>query len=182
MSRIGKKLITIPDGVEVKIEQNLVKIKGSKGELKLEIHPLVKVAIKDKEIVLDVANHDDKNEKSLWGLFNRLINNMVIGVTKGFEKKLEVVGVGFRVALQGQKLVLNLGFSHQVEFVLPQGITGSVEKNIITLNGIDKYLIGETAAQIRRLKKPEPYKGKGIRYFGEVVKKKVGKAAAKASS
>lgn len=182
MSRIGKKPITIPQGVDVKIEKDLVTVKGPKGELKLEIHPLIKVAIKDNEIILDVAKHEDKNEKSLWGLFNRLINNMVIGVTKGFEKKLEVVGVGFRVALQGQKLVLNLGFSHQVEYILPQGITGSVEKNIITLTGIDKQLLGETAAQIRRIKKPEPYKGKGIRYFGEIIKKKVGKAVVKSGS
>jgi large subunit ribosomal protein L6 len=182
MSRIGKKPIAIPQGVDVKIENTLVTVKGPKGELKLEIHPLVKVAIKDNEIILDVADQDDKTEKSLWGLFNRLINNMVIGVTKGFEKKLEVIGVGFRVALQGQKLLLNVGFSHQVEYILPQGILGSVEKNIITLTGSDKQLLGETAAQIRRIKKPEPYKGKGIRYFGEVIKKKAGKTVAKSGS
>jgi large subunit ribosomal protein L6 len=182
MSRIGKKPIAIPNGVEVKIEKDLVKVKGPKGELKLTIHPVIKVEIKDNQIILTVADQEDKNEKSLWGLFNRLINNMVIGVTEGFTKKLEVVGVGFRVALQGQKLVLNLGFSHQVEFVLPQGISGSLDKNTIILTGIDKYLLGETAAQIRRIKKPEPYKGKGIRYVDEVVKKKVGKAAAKGSS
>jgi large subunit ribosomal protein L6 len=182
MSRIGKKPIVIPSGVEVKIEKDLMKVKGPKGELKLAIHPVIKVEIKDNQIILTVANQEDKNEKSLWGLFNRLINNMVIGVTEGFTRKLEVVGVGFRVALQGQKLVLNLGFSHQVEYVLPQGISGSLEKNTIILTGIDKYLLGETAAQIRRIKKPEPYKGKGIRYVDEVVKKKVGKAAAKGSS
>jgi large subunit ribosomal protein L6 len=182
MSRIGKKPIVIPSGVEVKIEKDLMKFKGPKGELKLAIHPVIKVEIKDNQIILTVANQEDKNEKSLWGLFNRLVNNMVVGVTEGFTKKLEVVGVGFRVALQGQKLVLNLGFSHQVEYVLPQGISGSLEKNTIILTGIDKYLLGETAAQIRRIKKPEPYKGKGIRYVDEVVKKKVGKAAAKGSS
>jgi large subunit ribosomal protein L6 len=182
MSRIGKKLIAIPNGVEVKIDKDVVKVKGPKGELTLTVHPLVKVEIKDKQIVLNVTNQEDKTEKSLWGLFNRLINNMIIGVTAGFEKKLEVVGVGFRVALQGQKLVLNLGFSHQVEYVLPKGISGSVDKNTIILTGIDKYLLGETAAQIRRIKKPEPYKGKGIRYVDEVIKKKVGKAAAKSSS
>lgn len=180
MSRIGKKLITIPDGVDVKIEGNLIRVKGPKGELKLELHPLVTAQIKDKQISVTVTNQDDKMEKSLWGLFNRLINNMIVGVTKGFEKKLEVIGVGFRVAISGQKITLNLGFSHPVEFVLPQGISGLVEKNIITLTGIDKYLLGETAAQLRRIKKPEPYKGKGIRYANEVVKKKVGKAAAKA--
>lgn len=179
MSRIGKKPIAIPAGVDVKIEKNLITVKGPKGELKLEIHPLIRVAVKDNEIILDIADQEDKTEKSLWGLFNRLINNMVIGVTAGFEKKLEVVGVGFRVALQGQKLLLNVGYSHQVEYILPQGISGSVEKNIITLTGSDKYLVGETAAQLRRIKKPEPYKGKGIRYFGEVIKKKAGKAVVK---
>lgn len=181
MSRIGKIPIAIPDGVEVKLEKNLMKVKGPKGELQLVIHPMVKVAIKDKEIVLEIANQEDKTEKSLWGLFNRLINNMVVGVTTGFEKKLEVVGVGFKVAVQGQKLILNVGFSHPVEYTLPQGISGTVEKNVITLAGIDKQLVGETAAQIRRIKKPEPYKGKGIRYSDEVIKRKVGKAAAKAS-
>lgn len=181
MSRIGKKLIPIPAGVEVKIEKSLVKVKGPKGDLKLELHPLVKVEIKDNNIVVDVGNQEDKNEKSLWGLFNRLINNMIIGVTNGFEKKLEVVGVGFRVALQGQKLTLNLGFSHPVEFVLPAGISGSVDKNIITLLSKDKYLLGETAARIRRIKKPEPYKGKGIRYAGEIIKKKAGKTVTKSS-
>lgn len=182
MSRIGKKLIAIPNGVEVKIEKGLVKVKGPKGELTLDIHPLVKVEIKDNQISLNVEHQDDKNEKSLWGLFNRLINNMVVGVTEGFVKKLEVVGVGFRVAIQGQKLVLNLGFSHPVEYILPKGITGTVDKNTIILAGNDKYLLGEIAAQIRRIKKPEPYKGKGIRYVDEIIKKKAGKTATKGSS
>jgi large subunit ribosomal protein L6 len=181
MSRIGKKPLAIPAGVEVKIEKNLVKVKGPKGELTQEIHPLVKVEIKDNQVLLTVEDQDNKIEKSLWGLFNRLINNMIIGTTKGFEKKLEVIGVGFRVALQGQKLVLNLGFSHPVEFILPAGITGAVEKNTISLAGSDKYLLGETAARLRRIKKPEPYKGKGIRYSDEVIKKKAGKTATKSS-
>jgi large subunit ribosomal protein L6 len=179
MSRIGKKVIEIPEKVEVKIVQDSVIVKGPKGELTQKIHPAVKIAIQDKEITLSVSDSENKKEKSLWGLFNRLINNMIIGVTKGYEKKLEVIGVGFKVAIQGQKLTLNVGFSHPVEYILPKGIASTVEKNVITLSGIDKQEIGEIAAQIRRIKKPEPYKGKGIRYAGEVVKKKVGKTAVK---
>ncbi|MCX6745032.1 MAG: 50S ribosomal protein L6 [Candidatus Parcubacteria bacterium] len=182
MSRIGKKPIKIPNGVEIKIADDLITIKGPKGELTLKLHPLVKVAKQEDEILVTVSNPEEKNGKALWGLFNRLINNMVIGTTKEFQKKLEVIGVGFKVNLQGQKLVLNVGFSHPVEYILPKGIGGTVEKNVITITGIDKQLVGEVAAQIRRIKKPEPYKGKGIRYIDEVVKKKVGKAAAKSSS
>lgn len=181
MSRIGKKPINIPDNVEVKIEPDYVRVKGPKGELSQKIHPKIKVEKQDKELVLTVSNPEEKADKSLWGLFNRLINNMVIGVTQGFEKKLEAVGVGFKVSLQGQKLILNLGFSHPVEFTLPKGINASVEKNTITISGIDKQQVGEIAAQIRRIKKPEPYKGKGIRYVDEVIKKKVGKTAVKSS-
>lgn len=182
MSRIGKKAIEIPSGVEVKIVSNSITIKGPKGELTQVLHPNVKVAQEGNTLLVTVVNPDEKGDRSLWGLFNRLIDNMITGTTKGFEKKLEVIGVGFKVALQGQKLVLNVGYSHPVEYILPKGISGAVDKNIVTLVGIDKQLIGEIAAQIRRVKKPEPYKGKGIRYFGEVVKKKAGKAAAKSSS
>ncbi|MCX6740588.1 MAG: 50S ribosomal protein L6 [Candidatus Parcubacteria bacterium] len=171
MSRIGKKLITVPEGVEVKISDNLVTVKGPKGELTQKIHSLVKVELQNKEVIFTVKDPEDKTNKSLWGLYNRLVNNMIVGVTKGFEKKLEVIGVGFKVALQGQKLILNLGFSHPVEYLIPPEMTASVEKNTITLKGYDKYLVGETAARIRRIKKPEPYKGKGIRYLGSKGKK-----------
>jgi large subunit ribosomal protein L6 len=182
MSRIGKKPITIPANIEIKIANDSISIKGPKGELIQNIHPLVKVEKKDQEIIVNVINPDNKQQRSLWGLFNRLIQNMIIGVTQGFEKKLEVIGIGFRVNLQGQKLILNLGFSHPVEFVLPKGIAAAVDKNTITITGIDKYLVGEIAAQIRRIKKPEPYKGKGIKYADEIIKKKAGKAAAKSSA
>jgi large subunit ribosomal protein L6 len=177
MSRIGKKPITIPAGVEVKIEATEIIVKGPKGELKQKIHPLVKIEKKDNQILLNIVNPDEKKQKALWGLFGSLVKNMIEGVQHGYEKKLEVVGVGYRVALKGDKILLNLGFSHQVEFEVPKGITPVVEKNIISLSGIDKQLVGETAARIRRIKKPEPYLGKGIRYFGEIIKKKVGKAA-----
>ncbi len=181
MSRIGKKIIELPSGVEIKISDDLITVKGPKGELTQKLHSFVKVEKQEDGLVVTVSNPEQKDGKAIWGLFNRLINNMVIGTTKEFQKKLEVIGVGFKVNLQGQKLVLNLGFSHPVEYTLPRGISGAVEKNIITIIGIDKQLVGEVAAQIRRLKKPEPYKGKGIRYLGEIVKKKVGKAAAKSA-
>jgi len=181
MSRIGKKPINLPQGITAKVEGQEVVIKGPKGELKQKIHPLVKIAIKDQQILLTVFNAEDKAQKALWGLFGSLIKNMILGVKEGFEKKLEVNGVGFKVNLQGNKLILNLGFSHPVEFVLPQGISAAVDKNIITLTGMDKKQVGEVAASIRKIKKPEPYKGKGIKYTEEVIKKKVGKAAAKAA-
>ncbi len=182
MSRIGKKPIEIPSGVEVKLTADLVSVKGPKGELSQKIHPDVKVENKDNHILVNIINVNDVDQRALWGLFARLIENMIIGVTKGYEKKMEVVGVGFRVALAGNKLVLNLGFSHQVEFLLPTGIKAEVEKNIITISGIDKQLVGETAARLRRLKKPDVYKGKGIKYLEEIIKKKPGKAAAKAAA
>ena len=180
MSRIGKKPIAIPNGVGVKIEGQAITIKGPKGELKAEVHPLVKVEQKDGEINVSVSNENNKTQKALWGLWGSLVNNMVIGVTEGYEKKLEVIGVGYKVDLRGKVLVLNVGFSHPVEYNLPDGIEVSIDKNTITITGIDKQLVGEVAAQIRKIRKPEPYKGKGIRYSDEVVRKKVGKAAAKA--
>jgi len=164
------------------IKANELIIKGPKGELKQKIHPLVKIEIKDKQIIITVTDPLEKKQKALWGLFGSLIKNMIKGVTEGYEKKLEVIGVGFKVNLQGNKLVLHVGFSHPVEFLLPKGINAIVDKNIITLAGIDKQQIGEAAAQIRKIKKPEPYKGKGIKYADEVIKKKVGKAAAKAAA
>jgi large subunit ribosomal protein L6 len=181
MSRIAKKPIIIPEGVTLKLEADLLRIKGPKGELSQKIHPLVNIEEKEKQIWVTVKQPEVKQQKALWGLFARLIANMIKGVTLGYEKKLEVIGVGFKVALQGNKLVLNVGFSHPVDFPLPEGIKANVEKNIIILNGIDKQLIGETAAQIRRIRKPEPYKGKGIKYSDEIIRKKVGKAAIKAA-
>jgi large subunit ribosomal protein L6 len=182
MSRIGKKPIIIPDGITATIVADEIIIKGAKGELKQKIHSLVIIAVKDKQIEITVQNPEDKKQRALWGLFASLIKNMIKGVKEGYEKKLEVVGVGFKVNLQGNKLILNVGFSHPVEFVLPAGITAVVEKNTITLTGINKQQIGEIAAQIRRIRKPEPYKGKGIKYSDEIIKKKVGKAAAKAAA
>ena len=181
MSRIGKKPINIPAGVEVKIDAQQVCVKGPKGELVTEIHPKVKVESAEQKIVLTIADQEDNKQKALWGLSRSLVNNMVEGVTKGFEKKLEINGIGFKAQVSGQKLILNVGFSHPVDFDLPQGITAMVEKNVIVISGIDKQLVGEIAANIRKIKKPEPYLGKGIKYLDEVIRRKAGKAAGKTS-
>jgi len=175
MSRVGKKPIEIPKEVEVKITGQKIAVKGPKGELSYTVRPEIKVETKEGKILVTSSIEE---ARAFWGLTRALINNMVQGVVAGFEKKLEVVGVGNRVALEGQTLVLNVGFSHPVKVLAPQGITFLVEKNIIKVQGIDKGLVGQTAAQIRKVRPPEPYKGKGIRYFGEQIKLKEGKRAA----
>lgn len=180
MSRLGKLPIELPSGTQAKLENGFVVVKGPKGELKTQIHNFVKVDIKENEINVSVKNSEDKTQRSLWGLFRSLINNMVVGVNEGFEKKLEINGVGYKVQASGRKLILNLGFSHPIEYDLPEGITAEVEANVITIKGFDKQLVGETAAQIRKFRKPEPYKGKGIKYQDEVIRRKEGKTAAKA--
>jgi len=176
MSRIGKKVITIPNGVEVVIENNLVSVKGPKGELKRVIRPEVKIVIENNEISV-LPDKENKKTKALWGLSRALINNMVVGVSQGFEKKLQIEGVGYKANLEGDVLTLQLGFSHPVKVKAPEQVKFLVEKNIVTLSGIDIEKVTQTAAQIRKIKPPEPYKGKGIRYLGEEVKKKVGKKA-----
>jgi large subunit ribosomal protein L6 len=181
MSRIGKNPIPIPDGVTVKVADSVIHVKGPKGQLEQKIHPLVKIEVKEKEAQVGVENVEDKEQRALWGLFASLLKNMIEGVVNGFEKKLEVHGVGYKVALQGKELKLDVGFSHSVMYQIPDGIEALVEKNTITITGIDKQLVGEVAAQIRKIKKPEPYKGKGIRYADEQVRRKAGKAAAKAA-
>jgi large subunit ribosomal protein L6 len=177
MSRIGKREIILPAGTTATLSGQELKIKGPTGELVLLIHPNVQVNQKENILTLQVVNPNDRSQRALWGLFGSLIQNMVDGVNKGYEKKLEINGVGYKAQVSGNKLVLNLGYSHPVEFLLPAGITAAVEKNVITLNGIDKQAVGQVAANIRVLRKPEPYKGKGIKYAEEVLRKKVGKAA-----
>lgn len=177
MSRIGKKPINIPEDVEVDIKENKIVVKGPKGSLKLDIHPFVKVKLENRTIKVSVFDPTDKKQHALWGTFVRLIENMIEGVKRGFEKKLEIVGVGYRAEVKGNLLVLYLGFSHPVKFPIPKGIDISLKKNIITVSGIDKQQVGEVAARIRALKKPEPYKGKGIRYVDEVIRRKAGKKA-----
>ena len=178
MSRIGKMPVTVPMGVEVTIEGQDVRVKGPKGELTHTVVDPITVA-RGEDGSLEVARPDDEREsKALHGLSRSLINNMVLGVTEGYEKKLEIVGVGYRVMARGPAaLELNLGFSHPVPVQAPEGITFSVESPTkFAVQGIDKQLVGEVAANIRKLRKPEPYKGKGVRYAGEVVRRKSGKS------
>lgn len=177
MSRIGKQPIPVPAGVEVTISDNNITIKGAKGELSYEFNPIMTVVHEGEEII--VSRPDDSREaKSFHGLTRTLISNMVEGVSNGFEKKLELVGVGYRASLKGSDLDLQLGFSHPVVVEAPEGITFEVpDQTHITVKGADKQLVGETAAVIRKWRKPEPYKGKGIRYAGEQVRRKLGKAA-----
>jgi large subunit ribosomal protein L6 len=177
MSRLGKKPIEIVANSQIKIEGGEIIVKGPKGELRLRIHPAVLINQEGNGLDIKVKNKNDKKQLALWGTYVRLVKNMMHGVTVGFDKKLQLIGVGFRAQVNGQKLVLNIGFSHQVEYEFPSDIKISVEKDIITISGADKQLVGEVAAQIRKIKKPEPYKGVGIRYFGEVVRKKAGKKA-----
>lgn len=178
MSRIGKKPIIIPPGVDVRVLDGAIEVKGPKGSLRRTIHPHVKVTQDDgKSITVEVALPTNTRDRALWGLFRMLIANMVVGVVSGFEKKLELSGIGYKVSGSGSKLTLELGYSHPVEFELPAGVTSAVEKNVITISGADKELVGEIAAQIRRLRPPEPYKGKGIKYAGEQIRRKAGKAA-----
>jgi large subunit ribosomal protein L6 len=174
MSRIGKKPIEIPKGVEVKVEGDLVKIKGPKGELSQKIRPEIKIEIKEGKIFV-FPKIETKKTKAFWGLTRTLLANKVKGVVEGYEKKLQIEGLGYKAEMEGENLVLMVGFSHPVKVEAPKGIKFSVDKNIITVSGIDKELVGQTAAKIRKIRPPEPYKGKGIRYLGEVIKLKPGK-------
>jgi len=176
MSRIGRLPIDIPAGVDVKIDGSAVTVKGPKGELSLNVASPIEVKIEENQVL--VTRPDDEREsRSLHGLTRSLINNQIIGVTQGYTKQLEIVGTGYRVAQRGSAIEFALGFSHPVTVEPPTGISFAVEgNNKVTITGIDKQLVGETAANVRKIKKPEPYKGKGIRYAGEVVRRKAGKA------
>jgi len=179
VSRIGKKPITIPAGVEVKVDNNVVTVKGPKGELSRTIDKNMKITLDNGTLTVERPD-DEKENRALHGLSRTLINNMVEGVSKGFSKTLEIQGVGYRAAKQGQNINFTLGFSHPVVKEPPKGITFEVPApNKIIVNGADKELVGAVAADIRTLRPPEPYKGKGIRYEGEYVRRKVGKTGAK---
>jgi large subunit ribosomal protein L6 len=175
MSRIGKQPIAIPAGVTITVDQQAVTVNGPKGELSQFMMPGIKVAV-DGDKVNVTRESDEKEHRSKHGLMRTLINNMAVGVTAGFEKKLEISGVGYRVALTGTSLKFNLGFSHDVIYALPEGIQAKVEQNTITISGNSKQKVGQVAAEIRALKKPEPYKGKGIAYVGERILRKSGKS------
>ena len=176
MSRVGKKPIEIPTGVTVTASASSVSVKGPKGQLSMEMHPKVKVATEGNEVVCTRAD-DSRQSRAAHGLVRAHLSNMVTGVSTGFQRKLEINGVGYRAEVSGKKLVLQLGYSHPVEFPLPEGVTAAVDKNTLVLSAIDKQLLGATAAKVRSFRPPEPYKGKGIKYAEETILRKAGKAA-----
>jgi large subunit ribosomal protein L6 len=179
MSRIGKEPITLPSGVKVEIEGTCVKVSGAKGALERDCRPEIEIEQKEGQIFFSPKGNS-KRIRSFWGMTRTLIKNMVLGVNQGFEKKLVVEGVGYRANVSGKTLTLSVGYSNPVDFSLPEGIAADVDKkNQITVTGIDKELVGQTAARIRDIRKPEPYKGKGIRYIDEHIVRKAGKAGAK---
>lgn len=175
MSRIGKLPIEIPSGVTITVDSDKVNVAGPKGTLSVDLIDGITVKVEDNQVVVSRKNDEDE-QKAKHGLVRSLINNAVIGVTKGFEKKLEVNGVGFRLSGGGQNIEMSLGFSHPVKYQAPAGITLTTDKMELTVSGIDKQAVGQVAAEIRSLKKPEPYKGKGIKYIDEVIHRKAGKA------
>jgi len=181
MSRIGKIIREIPNGITITTKEDVLVVSGPKGELTQKLHPLVKVVIEDNKVFVKVANEESQEEKAMWGTFSSILGNMITGVSEGFKKQLEVNGVGYKVLLKGKDLELQVGYSHPVDVKAREGITFGVEKNLITVEGIDKQLVGEVAANIRKIRKPEPYKGKGIKYIDEIIIRKAGKAAAKAA-
>lgn len=175
MSRIGNKPVEVPEGVTLDVSGQDVKAKGSKGELSVRVHDDVSVKMEDGKVVF-APRTQSLQAKKLFPTMRTLVNNIVIGVTEGYEKKLEIQGVGFRANMQGNTIVMQLGFSHEVRYDIPQGVTVAVEEQTkITVSGIDKQLVGQVAAKIRGFKPPEPYKGKGVRYAGEYVMRKEGK-------
>ena len=176
MSRIGKKPIAIPAGVSVAIDGGAISVRGPKGASAREFPRDITVALDGSLLTVSSRTAGGKSS-ALWGLWRSLVANMVVGVSAGFEKKLEIEGIGYRAVVDGAVLVLQLGFSHPVRFPIPEGLAVKVEKNVITVSGIDKEAVGTVSARIRALKKPEPYKGKGIHYQGEIIRRKAGKKA-----
>ena len=175
MSRIGKKIITLPSDVTLIVADRDITVKGPKGTLQMTLHPAVGIEQNGQELQVTLAKPDLKGSGAIWGLMRSLVANMVTGGSQGFRKQLEINGIGFKAANQGKNLVLNVGFSHPVTYEAPEGIALSVEKNIITVEGIDRHMVGQAAAEIRGIKKPEPYKGKGIKYVDETIRRKAGK-------
>ncbi|NUL49450.1 50S ribosomal protein L6 [Cellulosimicrobium funkei] len=175
MSRIGRLPITVPSGVEIKIDGSNVAVKGPKGELNHTVASPIEITFEEGTITVTRPN-DERESRSLHGLTRTLISNMIVGVTDGYEKQLEVIGTGYRVLAKGSDLEFALGYSHPVPVKAPEGISFKVEGNKVTVVGIDKQRVGETAANIRKLRRPDPYKGKGVRYAGEVIRRKAGKA------
>lgn len=182
MSRIGKKIITLPHGVEVTVQNGVFTVKGAKSTLTCKLHPAITVTKEADGLKVTVEKPEIRDNNALWGLFGSVIKNMVQGVTKGFEKRLEMNGIGFKAEVRGKILVMEVGLSHSVNFAIPEGVNVVMEKNIIIITGADKQLVGSVAANIRDIKPPEPYLGKGIKYSDEIVRRKAGKAATKAAA
>jgi len=176
MSRLGKQPIAIPSGVEITFANGVLTVKGPKGTLSQEVRDLVSVVIENNTVAFAPAK-DTLQARALWGTYAAIARNLIEGVTTGFTKVLEIEGVGYRAEAQGQKLTMSLGFSHPIIIEVPQGITATVEKGVVTITGADKHAVGQFAANVRKVKKPEPYKGKGIRYQGEYIIRKQGKKA-----
>lgn len=176
MSRLGKQPIVIPDGVEVTLVEGLLVVKGTKGTLELPVRKDVNFVI-DNSVITLTPDNETKASGALWGTYAAITRNLITGVTEGFSKILEIEGVGYKMDIQGQKLTLNVGFSHPVILEVPEGILVEIQKNVATITGIDKHAVGQFAANIRKVKPPEPYKGKGIRYKGEYIIRKQGKKA-----
>jgi len=178
MSRVGKEPVVIPGGIDVTLDGTEIVAKKGNVEKRLETHGRVHVEIKENEVVL-TRNGEDKQSSAYWGTYRALLNNLIIGLDKGFVKSLEINGVGYRAAVNGKTLELQLGFSHPVNYPIPEGLDVTVEKNIITIKGNEKQVVGQAAAEIRAFRPPEPYKGKGVKYTDEVIIRKAGKTAAK---
>jgi large subunit ribosomal protein L6 len=178
MSRVGKEPVVVPGGIEISLDGTQIVAKKGNVEKRLEMHGRVNVEIKEGEVAI-TRNGEDKQSSAYWGTYRALLNNMIIGLDKGFVKSLEINGVGYRAAVNGKTLELQLGFSHPVNYAIPDGLDISVEKNIITIKGNEKQVVGQAAAEIRAFRPPEPYKGKGVKYTDEVIIRKAGKTAAK---
>ncbi|MFZ2632973.1 MAG: 50S ribosomal protein L6 [Desulfosalsimonadaceae bacterium] len=176
MSRVGKKPIGIPEKVKITFSDNVLSVQGEKGTLTRTIHPDVRLNIDNAFLTVSI-DLMDKKTRSLWGMTRALISNMVTGVSKGFERDLEINGIGYRAELKGSNIEFNLGYSHPIDFPLPEGISAKIDKNIIKLMGVDKELLGYTASTMRALRPPEPYKGKGVKYAEEHIQRKAGKTA-----
>lgn len=178
MSRVGKLPVSIPGGVVIKVEDGQIAVTGPKGALDLAMHPAIDIRVENNQALVTPVD-DSRIARQQHGLRRTLLANAVVGVTKGFDKSLEVIGVGYKINVQGNTVVLNVGFSHPVNFPLPDGVQAKVENNKIIISGCDKQVVGEVAAQIRRVRPPEPYKGKGIKYSDETVRRKAGKSGGK---
>jgi large subunit ribosomal protein L6 len=178
MSRVGKKPIHLPETTKVTFSDGMVTVKGKNGTLTQTVHPAVELQIDAQQINI-LLKQDDRKGRALHGLVRSLVNNMVTGVSKGFERVLEINGIGYRVELKGKSLLFSLGYSHPIDFPLPEGVSAAVEKNTIKLTGIDKHLLGQTAARLRSLRSPEPYKGKGVKFAEEHIQRKAGKTGTK---